>query len=247
MTTATPRRCDEYGEAYADVYDEWYPPSADTTDAAELIRSLTGGGAVLELGVGTGRVAALLAARGTAVWGLDASASMLAALAAKAPTVRAMQGDMATIPLPADAPGFAVVFAAFNTLSCLPDAAAQSACVRRAAAVLADGGHFAVELLVPPPPPPELRRLEVSRVEADRVVLKAAEWLPREQAVHGQHIEISERGVRLRPWRLQLLTPAALDEMAGAAGLRLVHRFGGWDRSPFGPCSARHVSVFALG
>jgi SAM-dependent methyltransferase len=247
VTTATPRRCDEYGEAYADVYDEWYPLSADADDAAETIRSLAGGGAVLELGVGTGRVAALLAARGTPVWGLDASASMLAALAAKSPAVRAVQGDMATIALPGDAPPFAVVFIAFNTLSCLPDAAAQHACVRRAAAVLADGGHFAVELLVPPPPPPELRRLELSRVQADRVVLRAAEWLPGEHAVHGHHIEISEGGVRLRPWRLQLLAPAALDEMAGAAGLRLVHRFGGWDRSPFGPCSARHVSVYAVG
>ena len=56
-----------YGEAMAEVYDDWYADisDADATVAAvvELVRA-AGGGPVLELGIGTGRLALPLAAAG---------------------------------------------------------------------------------------------------------------------------------------------------------------------------------------
>ena len=75
-----------YGEAMAEVYDDWYADisDADATVAAvvELVRA-AGGGPVLELGVGTGRLALPLAAAGLDVTGIDVSAAMLDRLRAK--------------------------------------------------------------------------------------------------------------------------------------------------------------------
>ncbi|WBB54986.1 class I SAM-dependent methyltransferase [Verrucosispora sp. WMMD573] len=41
--------------------------------------------------------------------------------------------------------------------------------------------------------------------------------------------------------------PVAIGDMAEQAGLRLTERYADWDRSPFGPDSTSHVSVYRLG
>ena len=55
-----------YGEGVADVYDEWYP-GGDPAPIVHRLQSLSGGGPVLELGIGTGRIALPLAATGVSV------------------------------------------------------------------------------------------------------------------------------------------------------------------------------------
>ena len=75
-----------YGEAMADVYDEWYAGVSDVeATVAALVRlsEMAGGGRVLELGVGTGRLAIPLAETGLTVTGIDVSPAMLARLRAK--------------------------------------------------------------------------------------------------------------------------------------------------------------------
>ena len=46
-----------YGDAFADVYDDWYDDVSDVDATVRLVSRLAGGGTVLELGVGTGRLA----------------------------------------------------------------------------------------------------------------------------------------------------------------------------------------------
>src|SRR5262245_48180964 len=101
-----------YGEGYADVYDDWYPLPEDTEATVARLVGLAGTRPVLELGVGTGRVAIPLAAEGVEVWGVDASAAMLERLRTKpgGTAVHAVQTDMETIALPADAPRFSLAF-----------------------------------------------------------------------------------------------------------------------------------------
>src|SRR4029079_297912 len=56
-----------YGDAFADVYDEWYHDISDIGATVDLLTGLAaefGDLPVLELGVGTGRLAVPLAARG---------------------------------------------------------------------------------------------------------------------------------------------------------------------------------------
>lgn len=51
-----------YAEHFAEQYDEWFGFAAPTADTVELLHELAGAGPVLELGIGTGRVALPLAA-----------------------------------------------------------------------------------------------------------------------------------------------------------------------------------------
>jgi len=71
-----------YGEQMADVYDEWHA-GMDPAATVDVLASLAGSGPVLELGIGTGRVAIPLAARGLEVHGIDASPAMVERLRAK--------------------------------------------------------------------------------------------------------------------------------------------------------------------
>ena len=68
-----------YGEAMADVYDDWYAEVSDVEGTVARIAELAAGGPVLELGIGTGRLALPLAAAGVEVHGIDASPAMAAA------------------------------------------------------------------------------------------------------------------------------------------------------------------------
>ena len=141
---------ESYGEAFADVYDDWYRDVSDVAGTVEALRGIAGDGPVLELGVGTGRIALPLAAAGTVVDGVDASPSMLAILASKDPggSVRAVLGDMAAPPVRGP---YRAVFATFNTFFNLWRAEDQARCVASAAGLLTPDGVSAVEVFVPDP------------------------------------------------------------------------------------------------
>jgi hypothetical protein len=74
-----------YGDAFADVYDDWYRDISDIDATVDCVAALARSGRVLELGVGTGRLALPLAARGCTVTGIDSSARMLEHLALNDP------------------------------------------------------------------------------------------------------------------------------------------------------------------
>jgi SAM-dependent methyltransferase len=236
-----------YGDSYADVYDDWYPLPGDTEAAVEHLAAAAGHRPVLELGVGTGRLAIPLAQRQLDVWGVDSSAAMLNRLAAKpgGGGVRTFLGDIATLAPPSDAPRFGLVFAAYNTFCLLAEEAAQRACLQRVAEAVASGGQLVLEVFVPPIAVAPGGVVEVSQVTADRLVLRAFRRWPDAETFEGHHVELSETGgVRLRPWRMRAPGPAALDALAAAAGWRLAHRAGGWAGEPFTGTSRRHVSTY---
>jgi SAM-dependent methyltransferase len=88
-----------YGDRWAAVYDEHHA-HVDPAPAVEFLAGLAGDGRVLELAIGTGRVALPLAARGIAVEGIDASAAMVERLRAKpgGELIPVTIGDMAQLP-----------------------------------------------------------------------------------------------------------------------------------------------------
>lgn len=107
--------------------------------------ALADGGRVLELAIGTGRVAVPLAERGVPVTGIELSAPMVARLREKADdaAIPVVMGDMAT----ARAPGaYTLVYLVFNTISNLLTQDEQVACFRNAARHLEPGGRFVIEL-----------------------------------------------------------------------------------------------------
>lgn len=234
-----------YGDAFADVYDDWYSDVSDVDAMVDLVVGLSNANPslpVLELGAGTGRLAIPLARRVSRVVAIDSSPAMLAKLAAHDVqlTIDSRLGDMVD-----DLPEgeFSVVFVAFNTFFNLLDAGRQQACFAAVAERLAPGGAFVLEAFVPEPTSGST--VSVRSISVDSVVLTVATHDIDTQTAHGQYITISEAGgVRLRPWAICYATIEQLDAMAQRAGLELTDRWEDASRSPFDADSSRHVSVY---
>jgi SAM-dependent methyltransferase len=241
-----------YGDAFADVYDEWYTGISDAAVTAAVVAGLAGEiaggrrGRVLELAVGTGRLALPLAATGLEVHGIDTSAAMLERLRARDPDghVTAVLGDMVD-DLPAGP--FDVALLAYNSLFNLESAERQAACFAAVAARLAPGGTFVVEAFVPEDPPRVGTVVTVRSMTATEVVLSISDHDPAAQRAEGHLVQFVDGAkVRLRPWSVRYAAPPELDRMAASAGLSLRARWEDFERHPFGDGSPRHVSVYAL-
>ena len=234
-----------YGDSFADVYDDWYPGISDVGTTVSVLAQLADEFTplpVLELGVGTGRLAVPLAARGVRVVGLDTSSSMLAKLAENDParSVTTCIGDMVD-----DQPAgpFAMVFVAYNTFFNLLSEERQRACFAAVAERLVPGGAFVIEAFVPEPQPGS--SVTVRSMTVDAVVLSVTAHDPAAQTAQGQYISISSTGgVRLRPWAIRYATVEQLDAMALDSGFRLAERWEDTERAPFNADSPRHVSVY---
>lgn len=237
-------RATTYGDAFADVYDDWYADVSPPTATASFLRDRIDG-LVVELGSGTGRLAAPIRAVGLPVVGIDASTAMLHRSVALDHGVPVVAADMAEPPI---RPGVAAaVLIAFNTLFNLPTRALQRAALQRAAAMLRPDGILVVEAFVPGDGAGERAdHVDVVRLDAESVVLRVSRTDPDAGTVSGHHVELRDgEPVRLRPWHLHFTDPAGVDRLAESAGLSLVERFGGWGGEPFGSSSAIHVSVFS--
>src|SRR5207249_3665090 len=104
-------------------------------------------------GIGTGRIAVPLAARGVTVHGIDLSEAMIARLRAKpgAESIGVTVGDFSTTRVDGS---FRLVYLVFNTIMNLTTQTAQVACFRNAADHLETDGSFVIETGIP-----DLRRL----------------------------------------------------------------------------------------
>jgi SAM-dependent methyltransferase len=238
----------QYGASFADVYDDWYrePSPSSTAQTVATLAALAGAGPVLELGVGTGRLAVPLSERGLKVSGVDASPEMLALLAEKDPTqtVSVSCGDMARDMPPGP---FSLVFIAFNTFFNLVTEDDQIECFRNVRKVLAPDGVFVIEVFVPDDQddPGAPLSVVVKETPPGRTVLMATSTDG--QNVYGQHIEIvPDQPVRFRPWTLRWATIAQIDEMAQSVGLVLRNRWASWDTRRFDESSTTHVSVYGV-
>jgi predicted TPR repeat methyltransferase len=204
---------------------------------------------VLELGIGSGRLALPLSQRGIEVWGIDASSAMVDQLRGKqgGAALPVAIGDMAALDLSSlpggDGARFSLVFVAINTLFNLTSAEAQARCFERVAHHLSPGGRFVVEAFVPSVDRPT-NLVETRSIGIDHLVLTATRHDPGAQVVECQFVEIRESGIRLRPLTIRYAPPAELDAMAGAAGLRLEARWSDWTRTPFGDGDPVHISVY---
>lgn len=230
----------------AEEYDELYADHWDTEPAVECLYRLADGGKVLELGIGTGRLALPLSERGVEVHGIDGSAEMVARLREKpgGDRIPVVVGDFAH----ADAGrGFKLVVLAVNTIFALPDQRAQVECFRNAARHLSASGRFVVEAWVPDVGAFRHNRLVRPRLTgADRISIETAELDPVEQIMRTTQAVFSNGSVRLYPANHRYAWPAELDLMAQLAGFEREERWTDWSRSPFTAESSAHVTVYRL-
>lgn len=219
-------------------------------------------GPILELAVGSGRLAVPLARAGYAVTGVDLDPAMLARARARAadagvtPERLALhEADLVDVRL-ADAGGYALAFLALNSLMVLPARDAQRAAFRTLAAHLTSGGIAAVEAWLPDAD-------DLGRYDG-RVIL---EWIRPDpttgalvtktgSAVHDSAtgtivltsvFDEAPQGTAPTRWirqdRLRLVSADELCEFAEAAGLRVEVLAGGYDLGEFGPGAERAVLV----
>lgn len=235
----------DYGDVFADVYDAWYHDLDDVAAVVRFVSGFVGSNRVLELGVGTGRLAVPLADAGLDVVGIDNSALMLRELAPKVkPTHRltTIRGHMV-----ADMPAgpFDVVFAPYNTLFNLMSAAEQTECLRQAASRLTESGIVIVDCFIPFEPKVMKMNKSVIRASDHERVFATTTINPDTQIIEGMFDEERSDGFACeRYWEVRYASIDQIDEMARSAGLSLRERWGTYDRQPIDESSARHISVY---
>lgn len=158
-STPAPREDDSadgwFPESVAVDYDA--PGGANAPEivepAVQVLADLADGGPVLEFAVGTGRIAAPLAARGLTVKGIEMSRAMAARIIDKpgGGAVEVTIGDMTSARVAGE---FSLVYLVSNTISNVTTQDGQVAVFGNAAANLRPGGLFLIEVGLP-----DLRRL----------------------------------------------------------------------------------------
>lgn len=240
-----PRPDGYFDERIAARYDEksaelFEPAVVDP--AVDFLVENARDGRALELGVGTGRIAIPLAARGVPVHGIELSREMATRLRAKpgGEDVGVTIGDFATATVEGS---FSLAYLVRNTIMNLTNQAAQVACFRNVAAHLEAGGRFVIEVMVP-----ALQRLppgDTFRVfQAEKDDWGIDEYDVMNQGVVSHHLEIVDGQVERFSVPFRYMWPSELDLMAELAGMRLRERWSGWKREPFTSDSEQHVSVW---
>jgi len=228
---------ERYDTLSADMFD---PAVLDPT--VDFLADLARGGAALELGIGTGRVAVPLHARGVPVHGIELSEAMATQLRAKPDTddIGVTIGDFAHTTVNGT---FTLAYLVFNTINNLTTQAEQVACFRNAAAHLEPGGCFVIEVGVP-----QLQRLPpgetVHAVTVTPKHLGFDEFDIANQGLISHHYRDVDGAFELISVPFRYVWPAELDLMAQLAGMTLRERWRNWQRAPFTSASRKHISVW---
>lgn len=227
---------DYFAGAVAERYDE-STAGMPVDPIVDFLVELAGDGPVLELGIGTGRIALPLAARGVRVHSIDLSPDMVAQLRAKpgGDDIPVTIGDFSTTKVDGS---FTLAYVVFNTIVNLTTQDAQVACFENVASHLAPGGCFVVELGIGSRAPLHVFDLSDTHVGVDEYEAATQRLVSHHFTLVGDHWERMSI-----PFRS--VSPGELDLMARLAGLTLRGRWGDWNRAPFTSASTKHISVWA--
>ena len=220
-------------------------------------------GPILELAVGSGRLALPLAGAGHHVTGVDLDPAMLDRARARARVdvagigdcLTLVEADMADVRLPS-AGQFGLAFIALNSLLVLPTRAAQRAALRTMADHVRPGGLVVVDVWIPDAD--DLARfdgrisLEWPRLEPESgaIVTKAASAQHDAASATVSLTTIFEeggQGAQARRWirhdRLRLVSADELRGFAEDAGLVVELLAGDYGLGPIGPGSERAILI----
>ncbi len=240
----------QYGEVFADIYDDWYHDLDNITDVVEFVLQFAESGAVLELGVGTGRLAIPIARagvkHGVRVVGIDSSVAMLNVLRAKPDglLVDAHLGHMVS-----DMPSgpFGVVLIAYNTLFNLLTEHEQRECLHRAAQTISPSGHVIVDCFVPNELLPD-QLIDATHKSTSTGQILSRWQVDREaQVISGVFTQVSSNASDIsRPYSVRYATVAQVDAMAQDAGLVVEQRWSSYAHEVFTDSSVRQITVYGI-
>jgi len=247
-------------DAFAATYD--LETSGFTADV-DFYRTLAveAGGPVLELAVGTGRVAIPIAQAGVPVVGLDHSAQMLAIARGKVASlgldIELQQADMRDFDL---GRRFGPITCPARAFLHLLEPEDHMACLRAVHRHLNPGGRFAVNFFVPSIPliashlsamPPWEGKKEFRDPERGHrfVVSYALFYEPFWQRVtaHHRYDELDEKGrvvhTEYKTYTLCWIWPREFEHLLARCSFEVEALYGDFDRTPFGPDSQEQVWI----
>lgn len=212
------------------LYDPW--SRSVTEDVAFYVEEArkAAPGPVVELGVGTGRIALPVAAEGIPVIGVDSSAGMLevcrerAELAGVAELVDLRLGDMRDPPVEGPVP---LVLCPFRSFLHLDAEADRLKALRAARELLVPGGRLVFDVFTP---------------SADDIAETNGRWLEREPGIferadwdeQDRTLTLSLRGRDGgATMSLAWLSPDEWRALLGQAGFQVERCFGWFDRTPY--------------
>ena len=216
-------------DAIARLYDPW--SRSVTEDVSFYVgEAKHAGGPVVELGVGTGRIAVPIAAEGIDVIGVDSSAEMMAVcreraeLAGVDARIDLRLGDLAAPPVDERAP---LVICPFRSYLHLQSDEDRLRALRAAREILTPGGRLAFDVFAP---------------ASDDVSETHGRWLEREPGIferadwntETRTLTLSVRGAQgAATMSLAWLSPREWRALLEAAGFEVEACYGWFDRSPY--------------
>ncbi len=247
-------------DAIAELYDG-YPGSYLEDILFYTEEAKRAGSPVLEVGVGTGRLAFCLAAVGMDVVGIDSSLPMLRVLERKRETVGGQPGRVGVVA--ADMRRFALgrrfplAICAFRTFLYLLTRADQRRALRAIRRHLAPGGRLVMSFFVPPQDllasggmgPAEMARFPAPDGRGEVIACDGAEVKAARQRLTS-HITYEWRDDSDRPLKrlehtmvMRYLFPEEVPPLLASCGYRVVEAYGGFDRRPLDGSSREQIWI----
>jgi len=211
------------------LYDPW---SASVIEDISFYvdEALASGGPVVELGVGTGRIAIPTALVGVHVIGVDSSAGMLAVCAERGreagvgPRLDLRLGDLRRPPVDEHVP---LVTCPFRAYLHLPSDAERLQALRAARALLQPGGRLVFDVFTPSPE--DVEETNGRWLEREPEIWERADW-----DLERQTLTLSVRGAQGEStMTLSWLEPERWHSLLAEAGFAVVACYGWFDRRPY--------------
>ncbi|MDO5093487.1 MAG: class I SAM-dependent methyltransferase [Propionibacteriaceae bacterium] len=237
-----------YGDEWSRLWQIHFAKRPDTDSAVRCLAEWAGGGDVLELGVGSGRVAIPLAARCRSVYGIDTSEGMLRELRARegGGRVRVIAADAAAFDL-GDARFDLIYFISWGLQMLLSEESKRN-CFERVAKHLRREGVFVVEGMHPEGYPFGSGGLGTLKIDRASTILNGELHRPQEQMVLNSLIFLVDNQLpRVHTTASHYVATDRLDEMAAVAGLRLEAAFSTWECAPLTSSSPSMIRIYRKG
>jgi SAM-dependent methyltransferase len=216
-------------DTIAELYDPW--SRSVTEDVGFYVaESRKSGGTVVELGVGTGRIAIPIAEKGKRVIGVDSSREMIAACRRRAEAAGVSElldlrlGDLRNPPLDEQVP---LVICPFRSYLHLDDDGERIEALEAARAALVPGGRLIFDVFAPKP---------------DDIAETHGRWLEREPGIYerahwdedARTLTLSVRGAEgAATMSLAWISRKEWQELLEEAGFEVEAVYGWFDRTPY--------------
>lgn len=235
-----------WADRFGATYDHFFSTRQPVSDIVPfLVDKLTPAARILEVGVGSGRVAGPLADRAPGeVWGLDISTRMLDILRQRFAHVRPLQLDI-TLSAPDSGP-FDSIYCICNTLFMLGAQRKQDAALKHLRECATNGGRLLLEHFQPIHDDygRDSLALDPVHMTADEVLLRVEKVDAAARVIEGQDIYLAHGEVSMAPFSFNYRTVGEVDEAARAVGWQMSERYASWAGAEFREASPNVISIY---